>query len=124
MNEATAETLLARIARLEGRIAALENALDRRSRELLLLQSVLCRADLLQLARIADGLSPLPRIAHQPEYWTETTAIMKADLESTLEDLWSSLTASPASPSPAPRIGALPGAGASQGSAAATGAEE
>ena len=124
MNEATAETLLARIARLEGRIAALENALDRRSRELLLLQSVLCRADLLQLARIADGLSPLPRIAHQPEYWTETTVIMKADLESTLEDLWSSLTASPASPSPAPRIGALPGAAASQGSAAATGAGE
>jgi hypothetical protein len=92
------EALLAEIARLEGRIAALESALTRRSRELRLLQRYLCPTDLVQLARIADGLPPLPKSAHQLEYWTETTEIAPANLESTLEDLWASLTPSPAAP--------------------------
>ncbi len=96
--ESTVEPLRQRIARLEGRIAALEGALERRSRELRLLQSSLCPTDLVQLARIADGLPPLPRIACQLEYWTETTEIVPANLESTLEDLWAALTPSPASP--------------------------
>ena len=109
-----AAALLARIARLEGRIATLESALDRRSQELILLQSVLCRADLLQLERIADGLSPLPRIAHQPEYWTETTVILPANLEATLEDLWSSL-------SPIPAFSSAPRTATATGTAAPTG---
>lgn len=108
VNEPMSEALLARIARLEGRIAALENALDRRSLELRLLQRSLCAADLVQLARIADGLPPLARIAHQLEYWTETAAITPADLESTLEDLWTSLTPSPGAPPPAPRVATSP----------------
>ncbi len=116
--EPPAEALRARIARLEGRIATLESALDRRSQELLLLQSVLCRADLLQLARIADGLSPLPRIAHQPEYWTETTVISPANLEATLEDLWRSLTPSPARSPVAPRTATSPETAAATGSGA------
>lgn len=94
MSDSTTESLELRIARLEGRIAALENALDRRARELRLLQATLCPADLVQLARITDGLSPLPRLAHQLEYWNESTAIAPADLEATLEDLWTSLTPS------------------------------
>lgn len=97
-SESTVESLRERIARLEGRIAALESTLERRSRELRLLQGFLCPTDLLQLARIADGLSPLPRIACQLEYWTETTEIVPANLEATLEDLWAALTPSPASP--------------------------
>ncbi len=92
MNLSTTESLELRIARLEGRIAALENALDRRARELRLLQATLCPADLVQLARITDGLSPLPRVAHQLEYWNESTVIAPADLATTLEDLWASLT--------------------------------
>ena len=97
MSEPTLESRAAHIARLEGRIAALESALERRSRELRLLQGSLCSTDLVQLARIADGLPPVPLIAHQLEYWTETTEILPANLESTLEDLWASLTPSPAS---------------------------
>lgn len=95
MSEATPAELRERIARLEGRIAALEDALERRSREMRLLQASLCPTDLVQLARICDGLSPLPRIACQPEYWSETTLIAPAEVEATLEDLWASLTPSP-----------------------------
>jgi len=115
----TAEELRGQIARLEGRIAALEAALDRRARELRLLQSTLCPKDLVQLARIADGLSPLPRIAHQPEYWTETTVITPADLESTLEDLWTSLTPSPAAQQRATGLTGSPWSGDDEGTSPA-----
>lgn len=109
MNEdRSTAALLARVARLEGRIAALENALDRRSRELRLLQGRLAPAGLVQLARIADGLPPLPLVAHQPEYWTESTVIASADLETTLEDLWMSITPAPGAPAGARRVGAPP----------------
>lgn len=117
------ETLLARIARLEGRIAALENALDRRSRELRLLQATLCPADLVQLARIADGLPPLPQIAHQLEYWTETTVITPAEVEATLADLWASLTPSPDAPALAPRVPASPWPERAEGEPAHDGTE-
>jgi hypothetical protein len=106
--EVSPESLRREIARLEGRVAALEDALDRRSRELRLLQSALCPRDLVQLARIADGLPPLPLVAHQPEYWTETTVISPAELESTLEDLWLSLTPSPARSAIPMQTGASP----------------
>lgn len=108
MSERGREDPQARIARLEGRIAALEDALDRRSRELRLLQAALSPADLVQLARLADGLAPLPRIAHQPEYWSETAVISPADLESTLEDLWLSLTPSPVAVAADPRMAPWP----------------
>lgn len=104
MDTPTPEALMVRIARLEGRIAALENALDRRSRELRVLQATLCPADLVQLSRLADGLAPLPRLAHQLEYWTESTVIAPADLESTLVDLWASLTPSGGIAGVAPRV--------------------
>ncbi len=95
VSEPTREALLAHTARLEGRIAALERALGRRSRELRRLQASLSPSDLVQLARIAEGLPPLPRIAHQLEYWSESTTIAPARVESTLADLWASLTPDP-----------------------------
>lgn len=96
-----------RVARLEGRVRALEDALERRSRALRLLQESLPPGALVQLDRISDGLPPLPRIAHQLEFWEESTEIVPADLEETLEDLWRSITPSPAAallwePAPAP----------------------
>lgn len=80
-----------RIARLEGRVAALEAALERRSRELRLLQRYLCPIDLAQLARLTAGLQPLPRIACEPGFWRETRDLTEADVPETMEALWSSL---------------------------------
>ena len=91
-----------RIARLEGRVAALEAALERRSQELRLLQRHLCPVDLAQLARLTAGLPPLPRIACEPGFWRETRELTEADVPETLEALWSSLhPPGPAGP-PAP----------------------
>jgi hypothetical protein len=80
-----------RIARLEGRVAALEAALERRSQELRLLQRHLCPLDLAQLARLTAGLPPLPRIACEPGFWRETSDLTEADVPETMEALWSSL---------------------------------
>jgi hypothetical protein len=80
-----------RIARLEGQVAALEAALERRSRELQVLQRLLCPRDLVQWARVAAGLPPLPQIAYEPGYWHETRELTVADVPETLEALWYSL---------------------------------
>ncbi|MBV8202673.1 MAG: hypothetical protein JOZ15_18815 [Acidobacteria bacterium] len=80
-----------RLARLKGQVAALEAALERRSYELQLLQRLLCPRDLAQWARVAAGLPPLPRLAYEPGYWHETRELSVADVQETLEDLWSSL---------------------------------
>jgi hypothetical protein len=94
----TAEAREAQIARLEGRIAALERALVRRSRQIRLLQRYLGSRDLLALGRIAADLPALPRIASQPEYWRETTALLSVGVVETLEDLWQ--TELPPEPAP------------------------
>jgi hypothetical protein len=86
------------IARLEGRVAALEAALTRRSDELRLLQRALCKRDLAQWTRLAAGLSPLPRIASEPAYWGETHQLTAAEVPETLDDLWASIY-----PPPGPR---------------------
>jgi hypothetical protein len=95
-----------RIARLEGRVAALEAALERRSQELRLLQRHLCPMDLAQLARLTAGLPPLPRIACEPGFWRETRELTEADVPETMEALWSSLhppgPAGPPAPAGAP----------------------
>jgi hypothetical protein len=75
------------IARLEGRVAALEQ----RSTELRLLQRVLSRRGLAQLARLAAGLQPLPLIACEPAFWRETPELTAAEVPETLQDLWASL---------------------------------
>lgn len=79
------------IARLEGRVAALEAALAARSRELCLIQRHVCHRDLLLISRLQAGLPPLPRGAYEPAFWRETTDLQAADVEETMQDLWTSL---------------------------------
>jgi hypothetical protein len=86
-----------RIARLEARVAALEEALVRRSRELLELQGHLCGRDVALLARVEAGLPLLPAGPLDPELWRETTQLTAADVEETLRGLWSSLAPGPSS---------------------------
>jgi hypothetical protein len=87
--EASAETEL--IARLQARVTALEALLERRSREIRLIQKHVCRRDLLIISRITARLAPLPLGAFDPDFWQETTELTPADVDDTLEILWSSL---------------------------------
>jgi hypothetical protein len=89
--EAAADDPALRIAWLEGRVAALEAALERRSGELLLLQRLLCPHDLAQWMRLAAGLPPLPRLPYEPRFWHETSDLTMAEVPETLEALWSSI---------------------------------
>lgn len=79
------------LARLEARVAALEAALERRSRELRRLQSALPRRELVVVSRLLAGLSPFPVDPYDPREWQETTALSAADVEEVLTDLWRSL---------------------------------
>ena len=79
------------IARLEARVAALEDALIRRSVELRVLQSHLCAADLAMLVRIVHGLPAATRTDFDVELWHETTDLTSGEVEDTLRDLWASL---------------------------------
>lgn len=79
------------IERLKSRIAALESALEERSRELRQIQRHVCQRDFLLIARLRAGLAPFPRGAFEPGFWRETTELTAADVEDTLQDLWSSL---------------------------------
>lgn len=94
-SDATAAT----VARLEGRIAALERALERRSLELRDIQRHVCKRDLALIGRIQAGLPPLPPPSCDAIFWRETTATTEADVEETLVALWSSL-APPAADDP------------------------
>lgn len=80
-----------RITYLEARVAELEALLDRRSRELRLLQKHVCHRDLIVMSRIAAGLPPLPFGPFEPDFWGETTHLAQAEVGDTLEALWSSL---------------------------------
>lgn len=80
-----------RIAWLEGKVAALEAALERRSDELLMLQRCLCARDLAQWMRLTTGLPPLPRVPYEPAFWRETCELTTAELPETLDALWSSI---------------------------------
>lgn len=82
------------IARLEARVAALEAALEERSRELRLIQQHACHRDLVLISRLRAGLPPLPRGSYDPAFWRETTELTPADVEETLYDLWSSIVPS------------------------------
>lgn len=79
------------IAYLEGRIAALEAALTRRSEQLCQLQARLEPQDLLRWSRLVHGLPLLPRHAYDLTLWSETTELTPAEVDTTLRDLWSSL---------------------------------
>ena len=89
--DSTEETLAARATRLQARVTTLEALLERRSRELRQIQKHVCHRDLLIISRICAGLSPLPLGAFDPAFWQETTALTPAEVEPTLEALWSSL---------------------------------
>lgn len=80
------------IARLQSRVSALEALLERRSRELRLIQKHACHRDLLVISRVVSGLSPLPFGPFDPDFWQETTTLTPAEVSETLEILWSSLT--------------------------------
>lgn len=80
-----------RIAGLEARVAALEALLERRSRELRLIQKHLCHRDLILVERVTAGFSPFAYGPFEPDDWGETTQLVPADVGDTLEALWSSL---------------------------------
>jgi hypothetical protein len=86
-----AEPSDAEIKRLEARCAALEAALERRSRELRLIQKHVCAGDLVLISRVCAGL-PLAKGAYDPLFWRETTQVTEADIQETLEDLWLAVT--------------------------------
>jgi hypothetical protein len=80
-----------RIAWLEGRVAALEAALARRSHEMREIQRHLCPRDLARWARAQAGLPIVPRLACQPELWQETCELTEAQVPETMRDLWVTL---------------------------------
>lgn len=80
-----------RIAWLEGRVAALESALARRSREMRELQLHLCPRDLAHWTRVQAGLPVLPRLACEPDLWRETCDLTEAEVPETMQALWASL---------------------------------
>lgn len=81
--------------RLRARVVALEAALERRSRELRLIQKHVCGRDLVVVSRVCAGL-PLAKGAYDPVLWRETTDVTEADIRETLEDLWMAVTPPPA----------------------------
>ena len=83
------------VAYLEARVAALEAALERRSRIQRMIQREMCDEDLLIISRIEAGLPPLPRQAYDVELWPETADLTAADVEQTMGDLWRSLAPLP-----------------------------
>jgi hypothetical protein len=87
------------IARLRARIAGLEAALERRSQELRLIQKHVCARDLVLVSRVCAGL-PLAKGAYDPLLWIETTEVTEADIQETLEDLWTAVTPAPAARGP------------------------
>jgi hypothetical protein len=82
----------AQIAYLNARVAALEEAMARRSQEFSGLETLLCRRDQVIVARFFAGLSPLPHQLFEVEGWTETTGLVAADVDLTLKDLWLSVS--------------------------------
>jgi len=91
------------IARLEARVAALEAALLRRSRELQRLQRALPPRDLVIVSRLLADLPLNPAMPYDPAHWRETSELTAAEVEDVLTDLWRSLAAAPgAAGSPQP----------------------
>jgi hypothetical protein len=82
-----------------ARIAELERALRRRSRQLVLLLDRL-PPELYGVAReILEGDPVTPRFAHPPERWEESIELVPVEVEEALADLW----AATPPPQPPPR---------------------
>lgn len=77
-----------KIAELEARVATLEEALVKRSRQLRLIQKYACSTDLVLIHRVSCGLPPLPQYAYELSRWTETTDLNPSEVEKALTDLW------------------------------------
>ncbi len=77
-----------RIAELESRVASLEKALEKRSRELRLIQKHACSTDLVLIHRVSCGLPPLPQFAYELSRWNESPELNAAEVEKALTDLW------------------------------------
>ncbi len=78
-----------RIAELESRVGSLEKALEKRSRELRLIQKHACSTDLVLIHRVSCGLPPLPQYAYELSRWNESPELNSAEVEKALTDLWS-----------------------------------
>ncbi len=78
-----------KIAELEARVDALEEAVRKRSRELRLIQKHACSTDLVLIHRITTGLPPLPQFAYELSRWNESTTLSTTDVKKALTDLWS-----------------------------------
>jgi hypothetical protein len=77
-----------RIAELESRVASLEKALEKRSRELRLIQNHACSTDLVLIHRVSCGLPPLPQFAYELSRWNESPELNATEVEKALTDLW------------------------------------
>lgn len=80
------------IARLEARVATLERKLVERSAWIRALARDARDEELIRLERAVLGLPPLPRAGFGLRGWAETTGLSSGDVESTLRELWRSLT--------------------------------
>ncbi|MEO8348439.1 MAG: hypothetical protein ABI610_05960 [Acidobacteriota bacterium] len=80
------------IARLEARVATLERKLAERSAWIRALARDARDEELIRLERSVLGLPPLPRPGFGLRGWAETTSLSSGDVESTLRELWRSLT--------------------------------
>ena len=80
------------IARLEARVATLERKLAERSAWIRALARDARDEELIRLERSVLGLPPLPRAGFGLRGWAETTTLSSGDVESTLRELWRSLT--------------------------------
>lgn len=80
------------IARLEARVATLERKLADRSAWIRALARDARDEELIRLERAVLGLPPLPRPGFGLRGWSETTSLSSGDVESTLRELWRSLT--------------------------------
>ena len=78
-----------KILELQAQVEALERALERRSRELRLIQKYACSTDLVLIHRVSCGLPPLPQYAYELSRWDESPTLRQAEVEKALTDLWS-----------------------------------
>ena len=81
----------AAVARLEARVAALEEELERRSRVLRAITREVCERDRIVMTRVAAGRAPHPGADYSLLGFRETTELEPAEVSATLEELWEAL---------------------------------
>jgi hypothetical protein len=80
------------IAYLEARVAYLEKELVETSAIYRTFVREACDEDVINASRAAMGLPPLPRAGFGLRGWRETTTLVPAEVESTMNELWRSVT--------------------------------